>query len=245
MKRIQICGHRGYPEKYPQNTLVSFEAAIRAGCDRIEYDVHWTRDRHLVICHNATIDETSDGHGAIAEMTWQELQRYDFGSYLSPRFAGVRLPELPELLDLTNQLAPGLFHLVELKINSVEMGEAVLAELFRRRMTGRFTLVSFHLPLLIELKRRHPQIMTHANPDCALTAFVYEDYRPFDSVGLWRERVTPEVAAGFHAVGVAVDAWTVDTAAEFDRQQRNGVDSVTSNCPATIIEHCRQKVCDK
>ena len=56
MKKIKICGHRGFFEKYPQNTLPSFEAAIKLGCDRIEYDLHLTADGRLAVCHNPTVD---------------------------------------------------------------------------------------------------------------------------------------------------------------------------------------------
>ena len=108
-------------------------------------------------------------------------------------------------------------------------------------MGGRFTLVSFHLELLKEMKIRHPEILIHGNPDCGLPDFNYEDYRMFDSVGLWRERVTPEIVRGFHSVGTQVDAWTVDHEEEFLKQLENGVDSVTSNNPECIL-NCAERI---
>lgn len=241
MKKIQVCGHRGFPEKYPQNTLPSFEAAVQLGCDRIEYDLHWTADHRIVVCHNASIDETSNGKGEIASMTFEELRKYDFGSWKSEQFAGTPIPAFEEVLELTNAKNPHLFHLVELKVDSLPFAETVAEELLRRNMTGRFTLVSFHLDLLKEMKRRHPEILIHGNPDCALETFNYEDYRMFDSVGLWRDRVTPEVVRGFHAVGTQVDAWTIDNEDEFLKQQENGVDSVTSNNPECIL-NCAERI---
>ncbi len=239
MKKVQICGHRGFPEKYPQNTLPSFEGAIAVGCDRIEYDLHWTADHKLAVCHNATIDETSNGSGAVAEMTLAELRKFDFGIKKGPQFAGTVMPTFSELLDFTNKLKPDLFHLVELKISSPECAEEVLAELFKRGMIGRFTLVSFHLDLLKEMKKRHPQIFIHGNPSCSLKSFDYEEYRVFDSVGIRRDNITPEVVHGFHDVGVQVDAWTVNDGEEFARQFANGVDSVTSNNPEAVINYYR------
>lgn len=235
MKKILVCGHRGFSARYPQNTLPAFRAAIAVGCDRIEYDLHPTCDGRLVVCHNDTVDATSDGSGRIADMTFAELRKLDFGRYRGEEFAGTRIPEFREVLELADALNPALFHLVELKVDSVAFAEQVLAELARYRMEGRFTLVSFHLELLREMKQRHPKIRIHGNPDMALRDFPYEEYRDFDSVGLYHENITAEVVRNFHAAGVLVDAWTVDSAGEFRKQAANGVDSVTSNDPETIL----------
>ena len=235
MKKILVCGHQGFPAKFPQNTLWSFAGAIAAGCDRIEYDLHWTSDRKLVVCHNDTVDSTSNGTGKIADMTFGEIRKLDFGRWKDERFAGTPIPEFCEVLDLTEKLAPQLFHLVELKVDSAAYAEDVLKELVRHKMTGKFTLVSFHLELLREIKKRHPEVFIHGNPSTRLQEFDYEEYRIFDSVGLHRNNVTAAAVAGFHSVGTLVDAWTVDTAEEFRKQAANGVDSVTSNDPATIL----------
>lgn len=235
MKKILVCGHRGFPAKFPQNTLVSFAGAIAVGCDRIEYDLHWTSDRKLVVCHNDTVDSTSNGTGKIADMTFGEIRKLDFGRWKDERFAGTPIPEFREVLELTNKLAPQLFHLVELKVDSIDYAEDVLEELSRHKMAGRFTLVSFHLELLREIKKRHPEVLIHGNPSTRLQEFDYEEYRIFDSVGLHRNNVTASVVAGFHSVGTAVDAWTVDTPEEFRKQAANNVDSVTSNDPGTLL----------
>ena len=235
MKKIIICGHRGFPAKYPQNTLPSFAAAIAVGCERIEYDLHWTADRRLVVCHNPTVDATSDGTGNIADMTFDEIRKLDFGSWKDEKFANTRIPEFCELLELANQLDPELFHLVELKVDSLEYAEAVLKELKKYNMDGRFTLVSFHLDMLREIKKRHPEVLIHGNPSTKLKEFNYEDYRIFDSVGIRQDNVTPEIVAGFHSVDTKVDVWPADTAEDLQTQIANGTDSVTSNDPETVI----------
>ena len=238
--RIQICGHRGFFEKYPQNTLPSFEAAIRLGCDRIEYDLHYSADRKLVVCHNFQIDDTSNGKGLIAEKTLEELRSYDFGSWKDTAFAGTRIPLFEEVLDLATKLNPNLFHLIELKLDSLECGEEVIAILRRRNMVGHFTLVSFHLEMLRELKRRHPDICIHGNPTAPLTIDPLY-FRAFDSVGLHLSLLTPEVVKQFHHLGVWVDAWTVNDLETFSRVEGYGVDSVTSNNPEILIDYQRRR----
>ena len=58
-----IIGHRGYCAKYPENTLVSFQSAIEAGSTMIELDTMLSRDRKVVVIHDATLERTTNGHG--------------------------------------------------------------------------------------------------------------------------------------------------------------------------------------
>ncbi len=240
MKKVQVCGHRGYPAKYPQNTMPSFTAAIDVGCDRVEYDVHWTKDRKLVICHDSTINSTSDGCGAIADMTYEELLKYDFGVKKGVEFTGTRIPRMEEALDMMNRKSRSLFHLVELKVADSDYAEAVLLELAKRHMQKRFSIVSFHLDMLRNLKKKHPEILIHGNPPTAKHPINFEDYRGFDFVGMYRENLSEDVVRGFHSVGVSVDAWPVDSIEELERLIPMGIDSVTSNNPELIIGHLKR-----
>src|SRR5574344_2001421 len=98
MAMPKVISHRGANKYAPQNTLAAFEKSVQIGIDGFETDVHITKDEQLVICHNYTIDETSDGEGEISKMTLAQLKGYDFGSYFSPKFAGTRLPTVDEFL---------------------------------------------------------------------------------------------------------------------------------------------------
>ena len=100
MSKINVISHRGANIYAPQNTLPAFKKALALGVDGFETDVHITKDNELVLCHNYTIDKTSNGNGSISQMTLETLKRYDFGSYFSPKFAGTRIPTLREFLEL-------------------------------------------------------------------------------------------------------------------------------------------------
>ena len=71
---MKILGHRGYSGKYPENTMLSFQKAIEAGADGIELDVHATRDGALVVIHDETVDRTTDGTGAVFDLTLEEIK---------------------------------------------------------------------------------------------------------------------------------------------------------------------------
>jgi len=65
MHRPLVLGHRGWRDRFPENTLASFQAALALGCDALELDVHLSRDREVVVLHDETVDRTTDGEGNV------------------------------------------------------------------------------------------------------------------------------------------------------------------------------------
>ena len=101
IRRPLLIGHRGYPARYPENTLAAFTGAMDAGCDMIELDVTLTRDRRVVVIHDDTLDRTTNGSGSVRDRTVEEIRRLDAGSWFDPRFAAERVPLLDEVIALT------------------------------------------------------------------------------------------------------------------------------------------------
>ena len=112
-----IIGHRGYPAKYPENTLAAFQGAIAAGATMLELDVMLSRDRKLVVIHDATLERTTNGRGKVADFAMTELKRLDAGSWYDEEFADQKLPQLSEVLDLVNDRA---YVNIEIKSNAYE-----------------------------------------------------------------------------------------------------------------------------
>ncbi|KNZ78608.1 hypothetical protein J132_11049 [Termitomyces sp. J132] len=63
-------GHRGASARFPENTLASFEAAIRDGSEGIESDVHVSADNVVVMFHDPVLERTTNGKGQIKELNW-------------------------------------------------------------------------------------------------------------------------------------------------------------------------------
>ena len=64
-----ITAHAACKGHAPENTLAGIRAALRLKADSIEIDLHCTRDGTPVLIHDDTVDRTTDGEGAIAEMS--------------------------------------------------------------------------------------------------------------------------------------------------------------------------------
>ena len=110
MEELKIYAHRGYSAKYPENTLAAFRATAELAVEGVEFDVHLTADRKVVVIHDEKIDRTSNGSGYVKDMTFEELRQYDYGSWFSEEFVGEVIPTLIEVLEV---------HLKQLKCSLV------------------------------------------------------------------------------------------------------------------------------
>lgn len=155
----KIIAHRGSKGTHPENTILAFEAALAAGADGIETDVHLSKDGHLIIMHDETVDRTTDGTGNIQDLTLAEIKALDAGSWFAPRFVGARVPTLDEVVQcLITHHFTGIFNL-ELKTNRIHYPgiEAQVATYFKQHPVP-FQLVysSFYGRSLERLYRLQP-----------------------------------------------------------------------------------------
>src|ERR1700744_8501 len=122
-KIVMICAHRGAHNDYPENSLASFRKAIELGIDIFELDVRATKDDSLVVMHDNSVDRTTDGHGKVAEMTFEEIRK------LHLKFNGQPTEEKVPTLEEALEVAKGKI-LVDLDIKVSKMPE-ILAVVHR------------------------------------------------------------------------------------------------------------------
>ena len=107
-----VVAHRGDSINHPENTLEAFLSATEMGVDVIETDVHLSKDGHVVIWHDNTLERTTDGVGRLEDFTLEELKRVDAGFQFTPdggktfpfRGKGVRLATLDEALEASPKM---------------------------------------------------------------------------------------------------------------------------------------------
>lgn len=241
-KRPLIIAHRGYRAKYPENTLASFSAALDIGVKMIELDVMLTRDRKMVVIHDATLERTTDGHGQVNSHTLQELKELDAGSWFHPSFAGERLPELEEVLSLINGRA--LLN-IEIKSNAYEPHqppdaiERQVVELVRRKKAHSSVLISsFEWKILnsvvsmedapaIALISKYPAKGDHVKHCISLKAFSWHPNcleLTYNQVKVMREQ------------GIRVFPYNVDSREEYRRMIQMDVDGVITSDPLLVSD---------
>jgi glycerophosphoryl diester phosphodiesterase len=97
--RVVVISHRGEHLRHPENTIPAFQAAVDAGADFFELDVRTTADGKLVLMHDAGVDRTTNGHGQVADMTFDEIRKLDAGIKMGSQFAGTKVPTYDEALE--------------------------------------------------------------------------------------------------------------------------------------------------
>src|SRR5204862_28415 len=98
-----VIAHPGASGNAPENTLAAFKKAVALGAPFIETDLQLSRDAHFVAIHDATVNRTTNGQGAVHDMKLAELRRLDAGSWFGSEFAGERIPTLEEVLEFSKK----------------------------------------------------------------------------------------------------------------------------------------------
>lgn len=177
-----VIAHRGFSGLFPENTIRSVSEAISIGSDIIEFDVQLTKDKEIVVFHDATVERilTSEHGKAIADFTLDELKKKDFGSWFHSRFSDCKVATLLELLELKRTSKNNSFdYIIEIKgRNSEELLHLVKDQIKESNFTFSTGYVSVRdqeafevarrvsIPLekigLMQKKRSPPEIITLA-----------------------------------------------------------------------------------
>ena len=222
-------GHRGARAYAPENTIASFKKALEIGVDAVELDVRKTKDKQLVVIHDADIKRTTDGEGLVCELTLKEIKGFSAEG-------GEKIPTLEEALDFLDKKVKVF---VELKEEGTE--EQVLRVVHDRGLEKNVVIVSFLEDALRKVRELDGQIETgliyaeHKNP---LKAAL--DLKANYLVALYRFMHTANVEKA-HQNGLKVVVWTINTPEEVEQYVKKGVDGITSDKP-DILTQTKPKV---
>lgn len=142
-----VTGHRGAMGCEPENTLRSFRRAVEVGCAEVELDLRVTADGRLVVLHDATVDRTTNGSGAVADLTVDEIRALDAG-------LGEQVPTWAEVV-----AAVDVRFQAEVK---AEAAVPLLAESLRADpdLARRTLVTSSHAEILLDVRQELPDIET-------------------------------------------------------------------------------------
>ncbi|MBU8914084.1 MAG: glycerophosphodiester phosphodiesterase [Spirochaetales bacterium] len=249
----QVIAHRGGRQLRPGNTMIAFRNAVELGVDALELDVHGTRDGALVVIHDGTVDRTTNGSGAVSDLTLSEIRALDAGYNWSShtdtdhhlyRDTGVTIPTLDEVLTAF----PDTPMVIEIKQADPPIVEA-FGLMLREHDRARNTIVaSFHREVLEEFRRRFPEFATSgAEPEIRRfyvlnKLFLGRSFRPAMDAFQVPEQlgnlkvITRRFVRVARSRGIAVHVWTVNESEDMERILRTGVDGIISDRPDRLLE---------
>lgn len=144
MKDIVVWGHRGASGYAPENTLVSYQKAAEMKADGIELDIQLSKDGEIVVCHDETIDRTSNGTGWVKDLTLAELRSYNYNR-THPEYEHADIPTMREVFELVKPT--GMVINIELKTGIVfypDIEEKIIAMTKEYGMEDRVIYSSFN-----------------------------------------------------------------------------------------------------
>lgn len=242
--RPRVMGHRGAAGIAPENTLVSFRAASAAGADVLELDVHATKDGHLVVIHDPTVDRTTDGTGEVRGMTLEALRSLDasarFTTAPGETAVGFEGPLcVPTLEEVLAAFPEALFN-IELKQEAPSVEAAFVALLEKHGALDRTLLAAENAAIMRKLRELAPAAVTGMSAEDAFGFMMPADPASYRSPGYALQVppvfgdmpiITAETVARAHALGMEVHAWTIDDPAEMRSLLDLGVDGLITNLP--------------
>ncbi len=162
-KSTLVVAHRGLLRHAPENTLANFRACLELRLG-FELDVERTKDGQLVCIHDSTVDRTTDGTGKVSELTLEQIQKLDAGSWFDPKFASERVPTIDAVLQLVGEYRThNVLVAVDLKAKDVGAEVVRLAE--RHNVLDRLLFIGRTIvepELRQEIKAASPKAHTAA-----------------------------------------------------------------------------------
>lgn len=225
---MRAIAHRGYSAAAPENTLPAFRLAGEYGFWGAECDVHLTCDGVWVICHDGTIDRTTDGEGLIMDMTYDELLQYtiDEGSNIE-NYPDLKIPCLADYLDICKRY--GLHAVIEIKYEANTDLDSLAQLLNAREEKQMFVIISFDRETIIGMKKLMPDtpmyLLENLSTKHSVDFCVENGIEGLDLSGV----ESADVLDYAFDSGIDVIAWTVDDMELAQLYYEHGVRSITTN----------------
>ncbi|MBO4884847.1 MAG: glycerophosphodiester phosphodiesterase [Clostridia bacterium] len=221
-------GHRGYCARYPENTLISYRAAMQAGVDAFEFDVWLSKDGVPVIMHDGNAYRTCGVDRHLNDMTLEEIKRLDAGGKFDARFAGERVPTLEELLSQARAMRPDVMLGVEIKDMREETCDKTVALLKRYGFFDNCIFYAFNARIIKYLKTAHAA-RTMGYPDFQMAEFEPDSYSYYDEIGINMRIMRSEIFPIYAGKGMKMHIYCADTEEDVRDAIAHGASLITAN----------------
>ncbi len=238
MKKIVVEGHRGYAAKYPENTMISFEAAMDLGVDAIEFDVWLSAEKTPVIIHDGNCKRTCGVDIHVNDMTVEEMKKLSahYPDKFGDQYAnmGVTIPTLEELLKKRAEKRPDLWLGVEIKEYTEECVDKTVALL---KQYGVFDVCFFYAfdAAVIKYLYTKYNARTMGYPDFQMRNYEPDSYSYYKELGLGLGFVRSEIFPIYEAKKLPMHMYCADNEADVKMCIEKGADLITANDPVPLM----------
>jgi len=241
-KQIIVSGHRGYKSAFPENTLLAFQQAMELGVHMLELDLRMSKDKQIVVIHDDTVNRTTNGSGNVRELTFDQLQLLDAGSWMSPSFAGLKIPSFEQFCKLMLQYPHVLLN-IEIKpsVDALETADAAVAQLQAFGLFERCVFTSFDAAIVAHLHDRY-DAKTQGFRGDKMINFIEGEYGTYSkmwAIAFEMSLLTRQEALTYKQMGLQVWSYCPDTEQDVLYSVGAGVTVMTCNDPSPAL-HLKQ-----
>lgn len=231
----RLCAHRGLSLACPENTLPAFSAAMVSGVHELELDIWTSADGVPVICHDETVDRTTNGQGRINEMSWGTIKTLDAGIYLGAVWAGTPMPRFEELLEIIDNRVGLNIHMKDIGPDGATLKR--ICDLLSQHCLVETAYLGLETESALEIAYHYaPEIsraclVNQSKPaECLAIAQRWECQR----VQFFRD-ITEDWIREAHAHNILCNLFYADEYEEAMHYVSMGIDVVLTNCAHTLI----------
>ena len=245
MKNIVVEGHRGYCAKFPENTLISYEAAIDLGVDVFEFDIWLSADKVPVLMHDGNCRRTCGVDRHLRDMTLEEIKTLDagyaekFGSKYIGK--GVQVPTLRELCELVQEKRPGMSLGVEIKEYTEETVDISVAILKEYGLFDQAYFYAFDADTIRYLRTKY-NARTMGYPDFQMRNFAPDSYDYYAEIGISMNIVKSEIFDIYPKKGFPMHIFCADNEADVELCIAKGASLITANDPVPLMQKLGRKI---
>lgn len=223
-----IIAHRGFSARYTENTLAAFNGSLNAGADMIEMDLHLTRDRQLVVIHDATTGRVSQEKVRVKRANLPRLQRVALNG-------GHVVPTLDEVLGVLANRTP-----LNLELKGKGTGAALARFLLKRRPLEGLLVSSYKAQELEAFLRLYPSVpVARIYNRISTKDMVRSATGGHFSIHVNRLHINRDKVVKAHRLGLKVLVFTVDDPKEMVQIFSMGVDGIFTNNPEKALQVAR------
>ncbi len=224
---VEVTAHRGASMFYPENTMAAFVGSVEQGADWIELDVQETKDKQIIVLHDESLKRTTGVDKRAGDLTYEEIQTFDAGSFFNREYEGESIPLLSEVIDFAKEADIRLN--IELKPGKGEtdLVQLVMDIIEEKEFVSQCVITSQKYEVLREVKKRNEDMYTVYVMGLAYGAV--SRLKAADAFSIRATSLTQSLVTDLHNRGLEVYAWTVDSRSNINRMIDLGVDNIITN----------------
>jgi len=214
-EKIPVMGHRGSPDLITENTLASFQKAINQGADGVEFDIRLSKDKQIMIFHDADLKRLSNQHEGVQDLSLSELQTVVLNKQEGQK-EETYIPSLNDIVPLINKMK---IINIEIKSEGLFKGHGILKRLIKflnkHKIDDKCIVSSFNPLILMKLRLQRPE---------TVIGFLYRRktiLRGWDNM-VWMLRIQPE---NLHIHYSMINHWIV----RWSRKKGMSINAYTIN----------------